>query len=130
MTPWLKPFAVASMVSVLPPVMKNAEGPNSVLPAERSLVDSVRMIVCPSSAALSNTIVSPEAAALTAPRNVAHWLPTQSLVVAATGSAVLVTVSVVAFTGMAIADNNRAKADSETIGLDDGRMQFPRIGCT
>ena len=67
-TPLVKPLAVASMISDLLPVMKNAEGPNWVLPAEISLLNVVRRIVAPSSAA-ANTIVSLTLAAVICARS-------------------------------------------------------------
>lgn len=84
---------------------------------------SVRLIVWPSSAA-ANTMTSPEAAALIAPRNVMHCVPVQSLVVSSARSLALVTVSMVASPGAAIADSNSAKTDSVISGLDDRRMEL------
>ena len=46
------------MVSVLLPVMKNAEGPNWVLAVEISLLNVVKLMVAPSSGA-ANTMVLP-----------------------------------------------------------------------
>src|SRR5690348_17701420 len=112
--PRFSPFWVASIVSVLPPVMKNAEGPNSVLsvppsPSQavgpavwqpRLLLAMVSTIVCPSSA-LSNTTVSPEAALLIASRRVGQLFAVQFVLSMAAGSPTPVTVHVALVTKLA-----------------------------
>ncbi len=108
-TPCVSPFAVASIVSVLPPVMKNAEGPNSVLPALRSFLYSVRLIVCPSSVG-ANSMMSPEAAWLMAPRSVRQLLLVQSSMASQLASPLVVTVKVTAAAGSAATDSPKEVA--------------------
>ena len=96
-TPWVKPLAVASIVSVLLAVMKNAEGPNCVLPAERSLLNVVKLMVAPSSAA-AKTMVSPVADAVMCPRSEPAPL-----------SELFVTIKIAADTGMPIANSSKKR---------------------
>src|SRR6185312_1100534 len=92
------PWPLPSMVSAAPLVRKNADGPNSVLPTDVSLLDRVSAIVLPL-IAFANVIVSPAPALLIAARNVQLLLHDPAV------SAVLVTVQVVA---KAFADKSSA----------------------